>query len=413
MKSALSRRGFLLGSAGAAGVAAATRFPFVREAHAETPSDTAVVLVYFSGGYNAIFPSATAFMSGGAFGVNAGNVTDVGGGRLVDKALLGSLTPARWARMAQVGVRHGLSNHDAAQNALWTTTKRQSRPLVLASTLGGDAAIKCAALGRKPPGFHGTEGSASMQVITSLGTVLAAYGKSVDPLAPSRPRASSGLAAAAKMSATKLGAAPVSGAEMASGYSSAVDLLVKPTPGLDSFALSSVAPLYGLPATVDAVADIRTQLLGAELMIRTGTRVVTVVDGGSPAWDTHGDASGELVRDQMGDRTPANAPGRYVASSLKAFLDRMSDPAVVGTTKVATVLFGDFSRSLPGSDHAANLTATVFGPRVKAGSTGEVDANVRLAAGTPGIDGLWAYIAALTGKSVAAWGANPHAAITL
>lgn len=413
MKHALSRRALIFGAAAAAGAAATARFPLVREAQAAPPSNTAVVLVYFSGGYNAIFPCANAFTSSGAFAVSTSNVVDVGGGHLVDKALLGSLTPARWARMAQVGVRHGLSNHDAAQNALWTTAKRQSRPLVLASALGGDAAIKCAALGRKPPGFHGAEGNVSMQVITSLGTVLAAYGRSVDPLAPSRARAAGGLAAAAKMSATKLAASPTSGADMTSGYSSAVDLLQKPSPGLDTFTLSAVAPLYGLPADVDPVNDIRAQLLGAELMIRTGTRVVTVVDGGSPAWDTHGDSDASLVRDQMGDRSATNNQGRYVASSLKTFLDRMSNTSIVGATKVVTVLFGDFSRSLPGSDHAANLTATAFGDRVKPGSTGDVDASVRLPTGTPGIDGFWSYVAALAGTSVPAWGQNPHAGIIL
>ena len=413
MKHGLSRRALLLGSAAVAGAAAVTRFPFVREARADAPSDTAVVLVYLSGGYNAIFPCPQAFKAAGSFSVSDGNVTDVGGGRLVDKTLFGSITPARWSHMAQVGVRHGLSNHDAAQNALWTTTKRESRPLLLANALGGDAAIKCAALGRKPPGFHGAQGNASMQVITSLGTVLAAYGKSVDPLAPSRSRAAAGLAAASKMSATKLGAAPVTGADMTSGYSSVVDLLQKPTPGLDSFSLSDVATGYGLPTNVDAVNDIRSQLVGAELMIRTGTRVVTVVDGGSPAWDTHGDSTAELARNQMGDRTAANPAGRYITSALRRFLDRMSDPTVVGSTKVVTVLFGDFSRSLPGSDHAANLTATAFGDRVKAGSTGDVDAAVRLVDGTPGIDGFWSYIAAMAGGSVASWGANPHSAITL
>jgi hypothetical protein len=75
---------------------------------------------------------------------------------------------------------------------------------------------------------------------------------------------------------------------------------------------------------------------------------------------------------------------------------------------VVTVILSDFSRSLPGSDHAPNLTATVIGNRVKQGTTGRVDGAVALPAGTAGIPGLWAYVAKVAGVSTEPFGPNPH-----
>jgi hypothetical protein len=132
--------------------------------------------------------------------------------------------------------------------------------------------------------------------------------------------------------------------------------------------------------------------MGAELMIRAGAKVVIANQGG---WDSHGDRDGSEVR------TKINQNGTMAA--LKVFTDRtlaMTDRNVV------TVVMGDFSRSLPGSDHQANLTATVIGKYVKLGTTGRVSAAVGLAAGTPGIDGFWAYLAAVLGAQ--GFGTNPH-----
>ena len=62
---------------------------------------------------------------------------------------------------------------------------------------------------------------------------------------------------------------------------------------------------------------------------------------------------------------------------------------------VVTVIIGDFARSLPGSNHQSNLTATVIGKYVKLGTTGRTNADVGLPQGSPGIQGLWAYLAAV------------------
>jgi hypothetical protein len=69
---------------------------------------------------------------------------------------------------------------------------------------------------------------------------------------------------------------------------------------------------------------------------------------------------------------------------------------------------GDFARSLPGSDHQPNMSVTVFGKHVAVGTTGKTDANVGLSPSTPGMKGLWSYLAAVSGVAANPFGANPH-----
>jgi hypothetical protein len=109
------------------------------------------------------------------------------------------------------------------------------------------------------------------------------------------------------------------------------------------------------------------------------------------------DVTGQRVRDMMKER--------QIIATLRTFTDRAM--ALEGRN-VVTVVMGDFSRSIPGSNHQANLTATVIGKHVKLGTTGKVNRDVALPVGTPGIKGLWAYIAAAAQSPEAPFRANPH-----
>jgi hypothetical protein len=75
---------------------------------------------------------------------------------------------------------------------------------------------------------------------------------------------------------------------------------------------------------------------------------------------------------------------------------------------VVVALFGDFHRSLPDSDHQANLSALLIGKTLKNATTGRTDARVGLPAGTPGIPGLWQALAAAAKIDTSPFGANPH-----
>jgi hypothetical protein len=83
-------------------------------------------------------------------------------------------------------------------------------------------------------------------------------------------------------------------------------------------------------------------MAAAELMIRSGTNFVFAQDNG---WDTHGDTSGNNVRNMVTQR---------IAPGLRTFLTRMVEGAAA-ERNVVVASFGDFHRSLPGSDHQANL----------------------------------------------------------
>ena len=146
-------------------------------------------------------------------------------------------------------------------------------------------------------------------------------------------------------------------------------------------------------------------MAAAELMILAGANVVVAADVApnnnpqAPGWDTHFDTNGQVARTLMAQR---------IMPSLNVFLSRMIADS---TRNVVTCIMGDFARSLPNSDHQPNLTATVIGKHVKVGTTGRVGADVGLPVGTPTVDGLYAYLAALLKCPTRPFGSNPHTSI--
>lgn len=396
-----SRRGFLKGAAIAAGMFGASRLAghsLVGRAQAAPGAEPAALfIVNLIGGYNALFPSADSFVGSGAFGVTSTNIRRIGTSPVfVDRATLGTLSTTTLAKMASIGVRHGISSHPTAHRAL-LLDGTQSRLVKMAAALGGDAAVRCVALGNlAPAGTHRAIGDVSLQQVLDLSTTIAALGGTTSANAPERTLAADGIAAAEAMSKATLEMNPTSGRTLTEAYPASSNQLRQSTVALD---YAEMCAAYGIQLGTNgsyptAVNNPRRQIMGAELMIRAGAKVVIANQGG---WDTHGDRNGNTVRTKM----TQNA----TMAALKIFTDRT---LAMANRNVVTVIMGDFSRSLPGSDHQANLTATVIGKYVKLGTTGRVSANVGLPAGTPGIDGFWAYLAAVTGAAGAPFGANPH-----
>lgn len=403
-KQGFTRRGFLQGAASAAGLIGASRLAgsrLIRSAHAaEGDEQPALFILYMRGGYNALFPSADSFLGNGAFGVASGNVRRIRQSDVyVDRGSLGSLPDEVLDHYASIGVRHGLSAHPAAQSALWMNGN-QSYPLQLASSLGGTAAIRAAAIGDMPPGTHRAVDGVSLQLVRDLQTTIAALGGTTDANAPTREIVAGGIASSHLMSQRALLTNPRSSASFAEGYPAAVGMLTQEDVALD---YAEMAEAYGIRPNASGIYptavrnNMRMRLLGAELMIRAGANVVVTQSRG---WDSHGDRNGNEVRTKM-----ENA---RINEALRTFTRRTQ--AMTGRN-VVTAIFGDFSRSLPGSDHQANLTASVMGKYVKLGTTGRVNRNVQLPNGTPGIRGLWAYMhAALKGPGQP-FGNDPHGLI--
>ncbi len=383
----ISRRGFLEGAAVAGGAVAGTRLVggrLIGEAHAAAPTKSAVVLVYLDGGYNSLFPSAGSFLSNGAFGVNNGNVEDLGNGLVVDKGTFGSMSAFAKTHTAAVGVAHGISAHDAAQRHNLLMGMR-SYPLMIANALGGDAAIKHAHVGgggiTDSDAIPPAEGMVTFQRINDMKTTLDAVAGANDPRVPNRFTTAKGLTNSQIMSGGQLGEKARRLSSLREAYPSGIDTLTKP---LKVFDRNEFSTAYNLGNNT-GVGSFASKMAAAELMVRFGTNAITLRDGG---WDSHGDRSGAAVRGKLGG----------MMGPINTFINRVMDPAQQdqeNPRNITMVFIGDFARSLPGSDHQSNVTALVIGNNVKVGTTGMVNANVGLQGGGPKAGELWSFVSKL------------------
>ena len=388
-----SRRSFLKGMAVAAGAAVGTRIAgsgWVGEAKADAEQPS-LVIIFLDGGYNALFGSAGGLV--GTFGVGPGNIMDLGNGLVIDAPTFGTLPAIARGRMATIGVAHGLTDHE--QVAKWWTNGTRSYPLMLANAMGGDAAIKAAVVGDNvPAGPRPAEGNVTLQNIRDMDATIAAIGgAAADPRVPSRSLTAVALERSNAMSKTALDGNTRSLRSLREAYPTASAILKKP---VKPFSFADLSTAYGLNGQT-AVGGFASQMAAAELMIATGTNVVIAQHDSD--WDSHGDVDGSSVRQQMNER---------ILPSLKTFLSRMFADA---TKNVVVAIAGDFARSLPGSDHNPNCAVTVMGKYVKVGTTGRVNANVEMAAGTPDVPQLWSFLAATLKTSQNPFGANPHALV--
>lgn len=393
----ISRRGFLKGVSAAAGAMVGTRLAgsgLFGVAHAATPEPTSVVVVWLNGGINAIFTGADAFSGTGAFGVTSGNVTALGGGVVIDSTLAAAIPTAVRTKTASIGIRHGITDHGNAETSLFMSGT-QSAPLMLADAIGGSAAIKSAVVGDStlPNGVSpNTVNGVSLQPINDMkATIEAIAGAASAANVADRANMAKGLAAAQLMSKNAVTKHPISLASVDPGLTAAIATVQKP---VQPFSATEFNTAYGLTGT--AVNNFKSKLAAAELMVRAGAGVVIAQDGG---WDTHGDSDGTTVRNMMSTR---------IAPPLKTFLTRMLDGTAATERNVIVAILGDFHRSLPGSDHQANLAALVMGKNLKNATTGKTDSNVAQAPSTPSIPGFWQLLSAAAKTSTLPFGANPH-----
>ena len=394
----LTRRGFLKALGIGAGALAGTRFAgteLIGRAYAATPEPTSVLLIFLNGGINPIFTGADAFTNN-AFGVTGNNSTALGGGLVIDNALANAIPTNLRSKVASVGIRHGIADHGQAQTRLFVNNNA-SAPLTLANAIGGTGAIKAAAVGGNslPSGVRPAPvGAVSLQGINDMGATIDAVAGAVPaPSTVDREGALLGIAASEAMSKGAMAKSPKSLSSVQQGLQSAMDTLRKP---VQPFNVQEFNTAYALKGT--GVGNFAAKMAAAELMVRSGTNFVIAEDGG---WDTHGDTNGNTVRNQITQR---------IATPLRTFLTRVVDGGSAERNVVVAIV-GDFHRSLPGSDHQANLSALVIGKRIKNGTTGKTNAQVSLAPSTPSIDGFWQLLGAATKVDNSPFGANPHAGL--
>lgn len=398
MSTGFSRRGFLKSLGIGVGAAVGSRIPgasWIGEAQAATAEPTSLVILHLVGGYNALFGSADSLV--GKFGVTAGNHTVLGNGLAVDNTFANSMSAFAKNHMATVGVRHGISNHPGARQSLWTMNNVNAG-LALANAIGGTASIKAAVVGGNliAEAPKAAVNGVSFQSITDMQKTIDALGGGVaNPRVPDRTIALAGVTGAQTMSANVLAGSPESLDSLANGYNAAVDTLKQP---VKQISLDDLKTAYAL-GNATAVRDFKSKMAAAELMVRAGTNVVAAFDGG---WDTHGDTQGTTVRNKM---------TQSILTPLNTFLTRMVQDT---TRNVVVAIIGDFARSLPGSDHQPNLSATLIGKYVKQGTTGKTaQGAVSLSANTPGIPGFWSLLGTVTRPTTSPFGANQHPSLVL
>jgi hypothetical protein len=349
-RGAVSRRRVLQGWAALAGALVLGERGFAAGGPAAEERPTLVVL-WLNGGPAGLFNSAGSFLSRGSFGVRHDNVRDLGNGLYVDAGSLGALPASALAHMASINFRHGiLRPHEHARAAVLEAGPR-SQLLRLAAAMPS-APTRCA-------------------VVNDLGLPVG------------------------------VGANPPLEGGVALDRLLAVAELAHP---LGARRLDEVRSAYGMPLDSSSVHDQPSTFAAVELLVHAGTAVIFAQPAytGRPdrQFDTHGDDTGTAARAVMAPIVP----------SLATFLERVL--ALPGRN-VVTMLVGEFSRTIPESDHEPGGTATVVGKYVKTGTAGPQRADGAPPDQAPGPEGLWAYASAVLRVSGTPFGRNPNPELTV
>ncbi len=394
----IGRRSLLQAMGVGAGAVVGTRLAgrsLIESAHAQTAEKSAVLVIHTSGGYNSLFPSAGSYLTDGTFGVNNGNVQDLGGGLIVDRLLAGTdgaqlLPNAIMSKnMASVGLFHRSSSHGVAQS-LGLAKGTMNLPLQLAAAMGGPGTILAARVGRQGlPGDNTPAQTAGLafQPVLDMSTTISALagGDGVD-----RNIAKNMITEAQEMSKNRVAASPNSLTTVNDGYGTILKTLTEKS----SVDFKAIPGAYGAATNV---TDFKSQMAAAELMIRAGTNVVFARNDG---WDSHGDTNGNNVRTRM---------TQQILPALGTFIRRMNDATLSPNMNVIVVILGDFARSLPGSDHANGVVATIVGKYIKTGSSfGTVTNRVQFDPNAPDGLGFWSLVAAAAKVKTNPFSANPH-----
>jgi hypothetical protein len=344
---AVGRRAVLRGGAALAGaIALGRRVGGEEPAPEEQPT---LVVLWLNGGPAGLFNSADSFVASGTFGVTSSNIRALGNGLYVDAGSLGALTAAARTHMASINFRHGIVRpHEKARAAVLEAGPRsQLVRLAAAMPVVPAAPVRCA-------------------VVNDLGLPV---GVSAGPPAES-------------------------------GASLVRVVDVRDMTGrLGPRESDEVRGAYGMPCEGTAVRDQPSTFAAIELLVREGTSVIfaqpAYTGRADRQFDTHGDDTGVQAREVMAPITP----------SLVTFLDRV---LTLPGRNVVTLLMGEFSRTIPESDHEPGGTATVIGKYVRTGTAGPQRADGSPPEAAPPPEGVWAFASAALRIGAAPFGRNPN-----
>jgi hypothetical protein len=340
----ITRRTALARSAALAGTLALRRWPGAGVGMVE--ERPTLVVLWLNGGPAGLFNSAGSFLQTGAFGVTPSRVLGLGNDLYVDAESFGVLPSVARSHMSSINFRHGVIRpHEHARAAVLETGAR-SQLLRMAAVMP-DAPIRCA-------------------VVNSLGFPAGVGANPPPEDGVNLERVLDLDALARRVGATQR---------------------------------DDVRAVYGVSTDATAVGDQSSTFAAVELLVRSGTSVIfaqpAYTGRADRQFDTHNDDSGAEARAVMAPITP----------SLAIFLDRML--ALPGRN-VVTILVGEFSRTVPESDHEPGGTATFVGKYVKTGTAGPQRPDGSPPLDAPPPEALWAYAAAALHLGPGPFGRNPN-----
>jgi len=306
----------------------------------------------------------------------------------------------------------GSGSHDGAKNFWYENNDiNKAFPVTLANAMGGMASLKIAGVGpdRIP--------EQRFEQITNISTFLQLLGSSTQttttpgtaPVQPNYRLEADLLKQSMDMGGLALKNSPRSLNSAMLGSTGIFDMAMKlaanpppPTvPGTTTTNTVAVNPAaimsdYGISSPI-ITGSMSSKLAAAEILLRSGLNVVSVVDeGGTSKWDTHDDNDGSRGR----------ALYQAIVPALTTFCRRM-----LGTVdmNVTIILISEHSRITEKSNHGPHTAVPIFSDSLMAGrSTGICNSAGFLANPQPE-QTVRALVADLARISVNPFGVNTHA----
>ncbi len=310
------------------------------------------------------------------------------------------------------GVAGGLGSgsHDGAKNFWYENNDiNKAFPVTLANAIGGTASLKVAGVGpdRIP--------EQRFEQVTNISTFLQLLGNSTQtntapgtvPVQPNYRLEADLLKQSMDMGALAFKGSPRSLNSAMLGSTGIYDMALKlatnppppPTAGgtTTTVAVNPTAIMsdYGINSPI-ITGSMSSKLAAAEILLRSGLNVVSVVDeGGTSKWDTHDDNDGSRGR----------ALYQAIIPALTTFCRRMLGTADMNVT---IVLISEHSRITEKSNHGPHTAVPVFSDSIMAGrSTGICNSAGFLANPQPE-QTVRALVADLAKVPVNPFGANTH-----
>ena len=353
------RRNFLKSMTAALG--ASTLVPYAHPLLAQSAKTSKVLLIGLHGGMSPFLGNAGAF-AGTGWG---GRQVTTNGQVSWDTEVFGSLM-AEAAPYFGVAGSLGSGSHDGAKNFWYVNNNiNQAFPVLLANAIGGNSTIKVAGVGpdRIPEQRY--------EQITNISSFLDLVGNSTQQnqattSSPNYQLQADLLLQAKKLSGTVIDKSPTNLNSALLGITGVHEnalMLVNNPPSPEQPAPVTVNPQaimsdYGINSPVIG-RDMASKLAAAEILLRTGVNVVSVVDeGGTSKWDTHDDNNGSRGRQLYSN----------IVDSLETFCRRMLGSS---TMNVTVVLLSEHSRITEKSNHGPHTAVPIFSDRIVGGqSTG-------------------------------------------